>query len=454
MLSGEELPTGEMRHRSDIRPGIISIEKLVALFEGILQMGEAQARGISSIAGAISEIRLALDGHASTIYEIKNAVERRTDEAIQSDIHGKLKALSESWGAVASSAASKEERLLELESIVDNSSKNINVMLKSLENMKKEEQARMLHLSEIVENAIKISTTEKRDISDLYEKINHYLGIGEANKRIVESLDSRTDELRMEIGEMFPKFETKLNNLSADMVAAFERLEDDIQKLLTAIKENAHKGEDMQENIHAINMVTQQAFEVVKGMKEVLEVNNQVTRDLHSIIDARLLKNGAATAEKINHIASSLNEKIGLLESSLDRKADKMKPQTGAWTNNFRRDESAGKPSEDYMQQPDAEGHAEIKAVQDNSGDLKAPDVGRNHQNTSSTRINLEDEVSTPLDRLYRIVLERKKIKISEAAKKFNISEKQVEEWAHILETRGLVEIHYPIVGKAELRKK
>ena len=37
-------------------------------------------------------------------------------------------------------------------------------------------------------------------------------------------------------------------------------------------------------------------------------------------------------------------------------------------------------------------------------------------------------------------------------SKTFNISKKQVEDWARILEERGLIKIYYPLIGDPELR--
>ncbi len=62
--------------------------------------------------------------------------------------------------------------------------------------------------------------------------------------------------------------------------------------------------------------------------------------------------------------------------------------------------------------------------------------------------------VKTPIDELFELVLKKGKIRISEAARIFGVHELQIEEWAKILEEHGLIEIHYPAVGKPELRKK
>lgn len=64
------------------------------------------------------------------------------------------------------------------------------------------------------------------------------------------------------------------------------------------------------------------------------------------------------------------------------------------------------------------------------------------------------DETKTPLDELFELVMNEGAVKISDAARKFSVSEGQLEEWARILESHGLIEIHYPPVGRPELRKK
>ncbi len=60
----------------------------------------------------------------------------------------------------------------------------------------------------------------------------------------------------------------------------------------------------------------------------------------------------------------------------------------------------------------------------------------------------------TDLDRVYNIIKEKKAVKISEITSQFNISKKQAEDWASILEKYGLIEIYYPMLGEPELRWK
>jgi len=64
------------------------------------------------------------------------------------------------------------------------------------------------------------------------------------------------------------------------------------------------------------------------------------------------------------------------------------------------------------------------------------------------------DKIKTSLDSLLDLIMKSGSIKIPDAAKKLNMKEKQIEEWAHVLEDHGLIEIHYPTFGKPFLKKK
>ncbi len=67
---------------------------------------------------------------------------------------------------------------------------------------------------------------------------------------------------------------------------------------------------------------------------------------------------------------------------------------------------------------------------------------------------HVEQTVETPLDELLELIINNGSVKIIDAAKTFNVKEKQIEEWARILEEHDLIEIHYPVIGKSVLRKK
>lgn len=62
-----------------------------------------------------------------------------------------------------------------------------------------------------------------------------------------------------------------------------------------------------------------------------------------------------------------------------------------------------------------------------------------------------EASVKTPVDDLYDAIVKFGKIRLDVAAKKFRVPESRVEEWGKILEENGLIEIHYPAIGKPTL---
>lgn len=69
-------------------------------------------------------------------------------------------------------------------------------------------------------------------------------------------------------------------------------------------------------------------------------------------------------------------------------------------------------------------------------------------------RIKEKHEKSeTELDELLSLVNSMKRIKVSDAAKKFGVPAEKIEEWAEILEEHHLITIYYPTFGEAELRK-
>ncbi len=60
----------------------------------------------------------------------------------------------------------------------------------------------------------------------------------------------------------------------------------------------------------------------------------------------------------------------------------------------------------------------------------------------------------TELDKLLEEVNEREKISVRQVAKAFEVPKSLVEYWARILEQKGLITLHYPLIGSPKLRKK
>jgi len=61
--------------------------------------------------------------------------------------------------------------------------------------------------------------------------------------------------------------------------------------------------------------------------------------------------------------------------------------------------------------------------------------------------------IETDFDILYKLVLEKKKVKISEIAAMFKIDKKKAEEWIQILDEHNLARIYYPAMGEPEIRR-
>ncbi len=60
-------------------------------------------------------------------------------------------------------------------------------------------------------------------------------------------------------------------------------------------------------------------------------------------------------------------------------------------------------------------------------------------------------EYETDFDKVYKLLLQHKRLKISAIAKAFNVKNDIAEKWAEILEKHGLAKIHYPPLGSPEL---
>jgi len=64
---------------------------------------------------------------------------------------------------------------------------------------------------------------------------------------------------------------------------------------------------------------------------------------------------------------------------------------------------------------------------------------------------DLPEGYQTDIDILYKMLIEKKRLKMGEIASNFGITAAQAEEWARILEEYKLAKIHYPLFGDAEL---
>ena len=60
-------------------------------------------------------------------------------------------------------------------------------------------------------------------------------------------------------------------------------------------------------------------------------------------------------------------------------------------------------------------------------------------------------QYETDIDLLYKILLQKKKMRLSEIMSDFGVNEKHAKEWVKILEQHGLAKVKYPAFGEAEV---
>ena len=65
---------------------------------------------------------------------------------------------------------------------------------------------------------------------------------------------------------------------------------------------------------------------------------------------------------------------------------------------------------------------------------------------------NVPSIVETVFDKIYYTVRDRKAVNLEDIVKELNLKNDRAEEWAKILAKKGLIEVYYPVVGKAQLK--
>jgi len=58
-----------------------------------------------------------------------------------------------------------------------------------------------------------------------------------------------------------------------------------------------------------------------------------------------------------------------------------------------------------------------------------------------------QDYITTGIDRFMRLLYERKRLELSQAAKEMGVPEDTIEYWAYILENQGIVKISYTLAS-------
>jgi hypothetical protein len=59
--------------------------------------------------------------------------------------------------------------------------------------------------------------------------------------------------------------------------------------------------------------------------------------------------------------------------------------------------------------------------------------------------------LSTDIDSLYKLVLEKKRVRLDAAARSLKVKKEIVEEWGSILEDHHMAVLHYPVAGEASI---
>ncbi len=62
-----------------------------------------------------------------------------------------------------------------------------------------------------------------------------------------------------------------------------------------------------------------------------------------------------------------------------------------------------------------------------------------------------DNVIETSIDEFIRVLREKKKMGISEAAEFLNVTQKQLEPWLNILEENGIIEVKYPVIGEPKI---
>ena len=83
---------------------------------------------------------------------------------------------------------------------------------------------------------------------------------------------------------------------------------------------------------------------------------------------------------------------------------------------------------------------------------IKRPKIKKQDVKKIPPKIQTKKIYITEFDKFYNYIIEHKSVSINKLSRLFKIPKKQVEEWAKILEGRGLIYVHYPLIGEPNLR--
>jgi hypothetical protein len=118
----------------------------------------------------------------------------------------------------------------------------------------------------------------------------------------------------------------------------------------------------------------------------------------------------------------------------------------------------ANKGRKDSEMEAKKEQVKEQKTKESEKKDLKKEEPKKEIAKAHATNKNLKlkefiGPYDTELDILYKLVEQEGMLKFSALTKYFKVDGKKIEEWAQILEENKMVEVHYPPVGEAQIKK-
>lgn len=66
---------------------------------------------------------------------------------------------------------------------------------------------------------------------------------------------------------------------------------------------------------------------------------------------------------------------------------------------------------------------------------------------------HVPDELTSGIDRCLAVVRREKRVRLDALAKKCGVKKDVARGWVRVLESAGMVRIHYPLIGELEVRQ-
>jgi DNA-binding transcriptional ArsR family regulator len=105
-------------------------------------------------------------------------------------------------------------------------------------------------------------------------------------------------------------------------------------------------------------------------------------------------------------------------------------------------------------QKPKLESPKEIKPIEEKKIEKIEESIKTIKEEEAKTTDRLIDMVETDIDKLMRILNQKKSVSIGDLSRELRVTIERLENWAKILEEHGLIQIEYPIIGLPKLRKR